>query len=263
MKRRRGLLLTAMVGLAVCAACGAWLTVQRQQYARNRQLIDALTHGDTRTALALVNAGADPNTQAEPVPPPSFKLLLDQLLRRKNSPVNTSPTAFVCACGLNWNPATGAEMDWHTLDEDLPLLQAMLAHGANVHATTFDNSAPLHYAVAADRRRTVELLLKHGANPNAQNRWGKTPLMCSGANMTINVAHVLLANGANPNMPDANGDTALYCAVGYDNAKIMIPELLAHGADPNRRNKYGSTPLIMAQTANRPDLVRLLKRSAR
>ena len=100
MKRRRSLLLLFVLSaLLLIAAGGLWLRQAKRQYALNRQLIDALVHGDFKQALALVNAGADPNTRSTPPPAPTFKLLLHQLLHRSPVPVNNSPTAFIMACG--------------------------------------------------------------------------------------------------------------------------------------------------------------------
>lgn len=68
MKPRRALLFSITVVLVLCAASGWWLHKERQQYALNRQLIDALEHNDTKTALTFVNEGADPNTRQSPMP---------------------------------------------------------------------------------------------------------------------------------------------------------------------------------------------------
>src|SRR5580700_3423793 len=54
----------------LCALClfliggpGLGQRIQRRQSALNRQLIAALGHGDMKRALALAEAGADPNTR--------------------------------------------------------------------------------------------------------------------------------------------------------------------------------------------------------
>jgi hypothetical protein len=143
MKRRRGLLWTLAVALALCGACGVWLHVQRQQYERNRQLIAALVHNDTKTALALVNAGAAPNTRQFPAPAPSLKSLLEHLLHHMPPPANDTPTAFLLACGALVLPMDGNRLSGPPPEENRPLLQAMLAHGADVHARANGNRTAL------------------------------------------------------------------------------------------------------------------------
>ena len=165
-------LLTGIAGLLIIGACALWVQSQQQQYARNRQLIQALMRDDTKTAFALVNAGADPNTREVPTTAPSFTILVRYLLHQSSMPVNNSPTALMFACGIRWNTIrTG------TVEEDMPLLQAMLVQGANVNAKDFFKSDALHAAVVEARLHTVELLLKYGANVNAQDDDGITPLI--------------------------------------------------------------------------------------
>ena len=125
MKPRRALLFIITLVLALCAVCGVWLHRERQQYRLNRQLIAAFVHNDTRQALVLINAGADPNTRAQPTPAPSFNLLLNQLLHRSPPPVNSSPTALMLACGADWTTQQEETDFLVRVKENLPLLQAM------------------------------------------------------------------------------------------------------------------------------------------
>lgn len=64
MKKRRVkfLFYSCLMAVTLCALCRWWLCSTQQQYDRNRQLVNALSHGDTKRALGFVNAGADPNT---------------------------------------------------------------------------------------------------------------------------------------------------------------------------------------------------------
>ena len=262
MKRRRALLLTITVVFVLCAACGVWLYVQKQQYARNRALITALGSQDYNTALTLVNEGADPNTRFEPTPAPTLKLLLDQLLRRRDVPVNNSPTAFNMACGFSGLVTNFWDNHTTVVEENLPLLQAMLAHGANVHFQDYEGDTPLHEAVLSERLHTVEWLLKCGADINARNTTGVTPLMLAVSGKNGAITPLLLSHGANPNVQDTKGNTALHYIIFSPNAKLFLSELLAPHADLSLRNKEGQTPLEMASSYQRLDLVRLLKRGS-
>lgn len=262
MKPKRALLFTITTVLALSAACGVWLRWERQQYRINRQLIAALERGDSKQALALVNVGADPNTREEPSPAPTLKRLVHQLLRHA-PPENDSPTAFMFACGARLHSLNGLSILRGNWNENLPLIQAMLAHGANVNDRRGERVTALHDAVSGHRLHTLELLLQHGADVNAQDKAGRTPLTFAAANDSVAMVHALLAHGANPNIGNAYGETALYSVLfGHDPVHI-IPDLLAHGGDPNLPEKNGYTPLRWAQQMKRPDLVRLFKSGAR
>ena len=257
MKRRRALLLSITIVLALCAVCGLWLHRERQQYALNRLLITALEHGDLTKALALINAGADPNTRQVPLPAPSLKLLLAYLLHHA-PPSHQSPTALMFAC----DTYIFTLPDALSFADDHPLFQAMLTHGADVHAIEGEHRTALHFATKRGRLHTVELLLQHKADVNAQDSRKITPLMEAINHNQAEVAHLLLLHGANPNMEDNIGRAVLYYAIEelYDNtAEDFITDLLAHGANPNLPNRYGVSPLQFAQHYGQPRLVRLLK----
>jgi ankyrin repeat protein len=266
MKRRRALLFSLTVVLALCAACGWWLHRERQQYALNRQLIAALLHNDTKTALALVNEGADPNTRYGPPPAPSLKLLINHLLHHA-LPANTTDTAFIIACGSlvqMQHPYSWRQQKFPSpLHEDVPLVQSMLAHSANVRTPGHSKLTALHTAVFSNHIRTAELLLQKGAKVDAQDEYGRTALVFASASPTADMVRLLLAHHATVNMLDEQGCTPLYYAVASLNENNVIPELLAYGADPNAKGKDGITPLIKAQQMNRAGLARLLRRSTK
>jgi hypothetical protein len=276
----RMLLISSFLLAAFTAGTGLWLRAQRRQYALNRALIDALTQEDDQRALALVNAGADPNTSYEPTPAPSFNELVMLLFHRSPSPLfNDKPTAMLIACGASWfnmNPAPHLDIDAATL------VRAMLRHGAQVNAQDKDGYTLLMYAAFFDHPKTVDVLLEYGANVNAQTKSGKTLLMMAvrcpldssmmqklleRANVNMqdhdgktalmaaayyfstnpDMLKMLLRYGANVNMQDHDGRTALYCSLSTGGGARIIPQLLAHGADPNLADKHGKTPLKLAQ----------------
>ena len=227
MKQRRVLILSLLVVALLVGGCGLWVRQAKRQYTLNRELIAALENDDDKQALALVNAGADPNARATPAQA-------------------NSPNALMLACGITWTPAINKPLPNLTSHEDLPLVQAMLTHRANLHARTLADFTPLHCAAYMNRARTVELLLQQGADVNAQDQFGHTALMMVTLKQTVDVARLLLAAGANPNMQDCNGNTALHWAIHWGNQERLARELVAHGADFNLPNKKGITPLQVA-----------------
>src|SRR5579863_9697761 len=103
MRRKRAAQIMLFLLICLFVSTGLWLRAERRQYALNRQLIAALVKGDNQRALALVNAGADPNMRYKPIPAPSLLQLVRQLLHRSPPPINGSPTTLSIACGAPWN----------------------------------------------------------------------------------------------------------------------------------------------------------------
>lgn len=205
-KHRSLILLAILVILFVMGRMWLLLDMQQQEYTRNRKLIAALTHGDTETAIVLVNAGADPNTRMSPPPAPSFNLLLRRLLHTAPPSANSSLTAFMLASGRPLFIPGNKPLPQATLANTPALLRTMLAHGANVQAHSLHHTV-LHYAVAEGQLSTVELLLEHGSNVNAQDDVGQTPLLLAIRNGDANKVKLLLSWGANPNVPDMDGES--------------------------------------------------------
>jgi ankyrin repeat protein len=260
MKRRRALLFTLSVVLALFAVCGWWVHVQQRQYRLNQQLIDALIRKDAKIALSLVNAGANPNTRCDKRVP-SIQLLIEQMLHHQHAPV-PNPTAFMVACGSQQNSEDGVPGgSYIEFPENVVLIRAMLAHDANVNAKTFGERTALHNAVRMGLWHTAELLLQHGADVNARDKVGDTPLMDSATDTDEDgkLKRLLLSHGANSNLQNSEGETALHHAVRAPGAKYALLELLAHGANANLRNKEGLTPLQLAHKIWREDYVRLLQ----
>lgn len=259
MKTRRLLILSLVVVALLVGGCDLSLWQAKRQYALNRQLIAALEHYDNKQALTLVNQGADPNTRQNPPPPPTLKLLLNQLLHCSPASDNDSPAALRVACGDVFHSTNSTFFIVGEGSENVFLVQAMLTHGANVHELDENGDTPLHSAAGQNHVSVVDMLLKYNADVNAQNTNGNTPLMFAQFNDDVGITRLLLQHGANPNLPNVSGETALHYAVRHSNDVTYIRELLTHGADPNVADKNGDTAIMLAKKVGRPDLVALLR----
>src|SRR5437868_5967972 len=98
MHRKRLSLITALLLLAILVGGLGWTVYAPVRQERiNRALIAAIMKNDTKTALALLAKGADPNARDEtPQHLSLWRLLLDRL-RGKHPAPSKAPTALLVA----------------------------------------------------------------------------------------------------------------------------------------------------------------------
>ncbi|WP_199100133.1 ankyrin repeat domain-containing protein [Dyella sp. ASV21] len=253
-------------------------------------LLAATRDGDIERALALVEAGADPNTAPAPgdrdqrpvltlaALPSDLRLL--RALIAKGADVNR------VSGGLT--PLLAATRDsWHGRAE---AVMTLLANGANPLATDTEGNTPLHGAVLSGEPMVAAMLLDAGAPINALNRAGLSPLAvaCRAANWPV--AKFLLERGAKPTPADS--EPALVAAAGVaddtsEGVKLLLKHraavnavdarhrsalmtaaaegheqiaraLLAAGADVNIADRHGNTALMEAARAGAVGIVKLL-----
>ena len=142
---------------------------------------------------------------------------------------------------------------------DLPLLQEMLTANPGLRNPTAAGGrwriTPLHAAVIAGNRKSVEFLLAQDVPVDAENHNGHTALALSAelphGQVNVPIAQSLLAHGANADVAGGHhGGTALHRAVIHGNA-ALARLLLQYGADPNCQDWSGKTPLHHAVAKNR------------
>ncbi len=100
----------------------------------------------------------------------------------------------------------------------VPLVQAMLADGADPFGPLADGRTPLHLATAPGWHTVLDALATAGAAPNARDTEGCTPLHAALAHPAEAAASVrtLVAVGADPEISHANGETALGLALAME-----------------------------------------------
>ena len=104
-----------------------------------------------------------------------------------------------------------------------PMVDELLAVGADVHARNRRGAQPLHYAVDGvpgsptwnpqAQREIIESLLGAGADPNAIDKGGVTPLHRAVRNRCAAAVDALLQGGADPHRPNKKGSTPAQLAV--------------------------------------------------
>jgi ankyrin repeat protein len=129
---------------------------------------------------------------------------------------------------------------------DLATVRILLDAGADARATGPCGNTALHIAVDINPRAPiVEMLLAAGADPNAPTRSGITPLMTAAENEDASVVRVLMAAGADANASTVNGITPLWAAARAGRAEIACL-LLDAGGDIRARDHEGMTARDLA-----------------
>ena len=196
-----------------------------------RALSTVLVYGESKTILALIEAGVD-----------------------VNSPLaETGATPLMLAAELG-NPE---------------VVQAMIQAGADVNAQAKFGWTPLRGAVAAAARnfppekkekklRIVQALIQAGANVNAKDSEdGKTVLMAASRGGMADVVRALIEAKADVNAKDNDGKTALMAASRGGKADV-VRALIEAGADVNAKDSEGKTALMAASRGGKADVVRAL-----
>ena len=132
------------------------------------------------------------------------------------------------------DPNDGVTLPMAASAGDIPVLEALLAHGARVDQAWATDGATSLYAILNWSRRPdgVTWLLEHGADPNAvfaEN--GETPLHVVARAWDVPLAEAMVAHGAGIAPRRADGRTP-YAVAELNGNRAVADWLLAHGASP-------------------------------
>lgn len=223
---------------------------------RTTPLMLAIQNGHFELAIALVDAGADPNDARTGFTP----LHMIAMVRRPDSSDSSEPAAPDGAGSLS----------------SADFVREIVKRGAKVNFrlprgaprqpswSTIGSEGATPFLFAADRGdlALMRLLLKLGADPRMPNFNDTTPLMAAAGVGTnepqeeageeseaVEAVKMLLDLGADVNTVDKNGDTAMHGAA-YNISPLVVKLLAERGADPQiwkNPNKAGGTPLFIAE----------------
>jgi len=182
--------------------------------------------------------------------------------------------------------------------EDPGLIDAFVAHGADVNLPTYHGVTPLHDAVRHKRTGIVQALIRAGADVNLEDENGLTPLFLAmgaplpivqalveaGAEINIQnkygwsvfhriplkgsleysgnaceIIEYLVRKGGNINLRDKHGRTPIYDPA-RDGDLDVVTCLVENGADLNVKDQTGRTPLSWAMLYRQFDVAKFLRR---
>ena len=173
---------------------------------------------------ALISNGMDPNLRLETGSLPfgeSLEFELGDTFKDWNA---NGETPLMIAAAANAKEA----------------MAKLLAHGADVEATSDRGARPLHHSAWQNAGATTALLLDAGANTEARTRDGVTPLHHAAGQNAHATVELLLSRGADVHAKDDSGATALHHAAWRD-AHETAALLLDGGANVQAKNQFGAT----------------------
>jgi ankyrin repeat protein len=155
-------------------------------------LYHALNKANTRLAVTLLEAGADPN-------------------------------AICTFCNTPQSPLSLYFLNFSTFNRD-PLFPLMMAKGGDVNAQR-NGPAPIHSAVIGTSAALVsELLHQHQGNPMLMTHEGYFPLWFAIMHNQLEVADTLIAHGVDPNLKTADLKSLLHAAFLADTDQDLLME---------------------------------------
>jgi uncharacterized protein len=145
------------------------------------------------------------------------------------------------------------------MNGDVSAVRTLLSQKADVNIAQGDGSTALHWAVYNANAEMVQLLLAHGADVKATTRLGGlTPLMMAAKGGDANIIKLLIDAKADVVSPNANGTTPLMFAAASGQANA-ITLLLDRGADVNAADTTnGQTALMFAASQGRVAAIKVL-----
>ncbi len=240
----------------------------------------ALIGGQVQGIQAILDTGIDPNEEISQDRRPLHYAIRNQhlaiviMLQRAGALCNTqnkgtTPLEYAVKKGqtdfviemlknMDWEKESKADLTTPLCtaiqEKNFPLVEALLAAGADPNKADKKGFTPLYHAVKQGQSDIMILLQKAGANCNTleEKATTVTPLDAAILKNRLDLAEILLAN-ADWNREDKRTLIFALCTAIEKNNKEMLQLLLNNGADPNQMDESALTALANAALHKRPE----------
>lgn len=177
--------------------------------------------------------GETPSVATGNPPPP-----LIAAARNRDSAKALELLAAASRADVNARSADGTTaLHWAVYNDDVALVDRLLAAGADVNARNDYSATPLSEAAVVGHAEVIRKLLKAGADVEAANADGQTALMVVARSSNVEAAQLLIKAGAKVNAREGwRGQTALMWAAAQSQPD-MVRLLIQHGAKVNERSR--------------------------
>jgi ankyrin repeat protein len=217
----------------------------------------AVQNGHYELAIALVDAGADPNDVRTGFTP----LHMIPMVRRPDASDSSDPAPPDGAGSLS-SAGFVREIVKRGANVNFRLPAGAPKQPATWSSVGSEGATPFLFAADRGDLALMRLLLELGADPLLPNFEGTTPLMAAAGVGTnepqeeageeseaVEAVKMLIELGADVNTVNKNGDTAMHGAA-FNISPLVVKLLAERGADPQiwkNANKAGGTPLFIAE----------------
>jgi hypothetical protein len=130
---------------------------------------------------------------------------------------------------------------------DVEMLEALVAGGADPHATLPNGTTALMFAAGLGWRDGSPLAPSYDQGSDAE---------------AVATIERLLELGLDIDAANDAGDTALHAAISGRGSEAIIRYLLGRGADAAAANARGQTPLALAERSGADEIVALVRAAA-
>lgn len=208
----------------------------------------------------LIGAGADVNAVDNSI----HKFPLGNALKLTDPDDRYAVTKVLIDAGANVNVGyPNTPLIEAVLEEDVRLVELLIASGANVNLPDRDSNSAYSLAAALGNQKLKHCLLAAGADPTIgvekyRKEWGQHAFFQAAADGRVDVVEAMLNTGtATVNMTNGHKVTALMRA----HSEPMVDALLNAGADINLKDDRGFTALMWAVEIRHAGLVKKLIRA--